>query len=93
MLTYLQTVANVIAVTCQHTNKSNRTATVVYIHTVVVLIYLNTSSTTSTLRLPLYILSAVRAYQKRTDTGQRVMLIIMLMLQGVLKYRYCVSLL
>jgi hypothetical protein len=44
------------------------------------------------LRLPLYILSAVDAYQKGTDTGKNVMLIIMLiMLQSVLMY--CVSLL
>ena len=40
-----------------------------------------TSSATSTLRLPLYILSAVSAYQKAYGTGKNVML-----LQSVLMY-------
>ena len=39
-------------------------------------------TTTSTLRLPLYILSAVDAYQKAYGTGKNVML----MLQSVLMY-------
>ena len=33
--------------------------------------YISTSSTTSTLRLPLYILSAVSAYQKAYGTGKK----------------------
>ena len=44
--------------------------------------YISTFSTTSTLRLPVYILSAVDAYQKAYGTAKRVML----MLQSVLMY-------
>ena len=43
--------------------------------------YISTSSTTSTLRLPLYILSAVDAYQKAYGTGKNVMMMVMV-LQG-----------
>jgi hypothetical protein len=34
------------------------------------------------LRLPLYILSAVDAYQKGTNTGKNVMVMMVVMLQG-----------
>ena len=45
--------------------------------------YISTSSTTSTLRLPLYILSAVSAYQKAYGTGKNVMvMMVMMMVQG-----------
>ena len=44
--------------------------------------YISTSSTTSTLRLPLYILSVVDAYQKAYGTGKRVMVMVMMVLQG-----------
>ena len=41
--------------------------------------YISTSSTTSTLRLPLYILSVVDAYQKAYGTGKRVMVMMVIM--------------
>ena len=44
--------------------------------------YISTSSTTSTLRLPLYIFSVVDAYQKAYGTGKRVMVMVMMVLQG-----------
>ena len=44
--------------------------------------YISTSSTTSTLRLPLYILSAVDAYQKACGTGKNVMVMMVMMVQG-----------
>ena len=44
--------------------------------------YISTSSTTSTLRLPLYILSVVSAYQKAYGTGKRVMMVMVVMVQG-----------
>ena len=40
-------------------------------------LYISTSSTTSTLRLPLYILSVVSAYQKAHGTGKRVRMVLM----------------
>jgi hypothetical protein len=46
-----------------------------------VLSYISTSSTTNTLRLPLYILSEVDPYQKAYGTGKRVMMV-MVMVQG-----------
>jgi hypothetical protein len=42
---------------------------------------ISSSSTTSTLRLPLYILSEVDAYQKAYGTGKRV-IVVMVVLQG-----------
>jgi hypothetical protein len=38
--------------------------------------YISTFSTTSTLRLPVYILSAVDAYQKAYGTAKRVMMVV-----------------
>ena len=40
-----------------------------------ILSYISTFSTTSTLRLPVYILSAVDAYQKAYGTGKNVMMV------------------